>query len=157
MLRQIHEAFAESHVGTVAVPPSCWMMNDESVSELVDWATGQRNVRGILLIGHSQGGTPADMVQLAAAGQTGTANGHGRGISSVLDRVQGAQANVRKNEEHFLQELDYLRQTPSVQHRLMQDPGLMQGLFYRAESGVFCVFDQTRHRFRSLLSSDCLG
>lgn len=100
---------------------------------------------------------PADQVQVfnAAANQR-LAEPVNR-ISSLIERVQSARQRVADCEQHFVDQLQYLHQLQAVTSESPTSSTLIRGLFYRAESGLFCVYDQRRDEFRALVEPDFVG
>ena len=156
MLRQLKEAFVEMEIVVLAVPQNEWCMNDEETNELLDWLVNDLAVGRVLLVGHSQGGTPADAVQICGEGKVDpSTNGYANNrISSLMERVKYAQAGVRQAEEHFLGQLNCLNHLPALQGHQLRNQQFVQGLFYRAESGVFCHYDSNTKQFRALISDN---
>lgn len=152
MINQLKEAFIESSIAVVSIPQNCWMMNDEPIAELMDAVVNDLNIGGILLVGHSQGGIPEDNIQVCTSGQVDKVqSGSTNRITSLLDRVKHVQSCMKENEKHFLQQLECLKLTPAVQTSSLRSKNLVQGLFYRAESGVFCMYDSENQTFRALI------
>ena len=152
MIDQLKEAFVDSSIAVIAMPQSCWVMDEEQMDELMDWLLNDLNVARVLLVGHSQGGNPNGNVQVCSSGQVDPAtNGPSNRITSILDRVKYGQSCVKQNEKHFLQELDCLKSLPSIKQHILRNQQIVQGLFYRAESGVFCHYDSSTRAFRALI------
>lgn len=154
MLQQIKTAFAGHLMAVVAIPQSLWAMGQDDVDELLDWAVNQLKVKYVLLVGHSLGGTPMSHIQVCNSSHSqNDQDSNGSRISGVFQRVQQAQAEVKEAEDFFIQELECLKSVPSVQSACKKQPQLIQGLFYRSESGVFCAYDCQRKTFRALVNN----
>lgn len=150
MLGQLKQAFEKSSIAVIALPQNFWCMEDTEVSELIDWAVGQLNVQGILLVGHSQGGTPKDNLQVCPAGNI-ERNGASNRFNSLFEQVEASQQCVRENEKHFVNELKSLQKQKMIESGSLRKKDLLQGLFYRAESGVFCLYDLKNDAFQALM------
>lgn len=155
MVTQLKEAYCDNAIAVISVPQNCWDMNDEQMDELSSWLFGELNVASLVLVGHSQGGVPSESVQVLGSGQLGTGDeATTNRLSSITARARYAQACVRQNEEHFVEELDALASLPAVQEHSPRGQQLVQGLFYRAECGLFCHFDTSSRKFRALMPSN---
>jgi hypothetical protein len=151
MIGQIKSAFQNKTFAILTLPQDCWAMEDEEVAGLADWAVNDLGVGGLLLVGHSQGGTPTHYVEVCpAAAESGASTNR---IGSLVDRVKANEQCVRETEKHFIHELECLRTTPAIESRLLRDAKLVQGLFYRSESGTFCVYDGNTKSFQALLKN----
>ncbi len=166
MINQLNKALHSSSVAVIGLPQNCWSMGSESMNELVTWALTETSAKGILLVGHSQGGTPDEAVQVCESGKTAPAgseptNGAGTTMSnqaeSILERVKNAQAASKKNEQHFVAELNELKGQISLHNGRVTNPDLVKGLFYRAESGVFCSYDDRECQFEALINESLIG
>lgn len=153
MINQLKQGFVDSSIAVISIPQSCWAMEHPPIDELMDWLVNELNVVRILLVGHSQGGSPAGDVEVCGSGQLDPASDTGstNRISSILDRVKHAQSYVKQNEQHFLHQLACLKSLPSIEQHILKNQQIVQGLFYRAESGVFCYFDPATRQFRALI------
>ncbi len=167
MLESLKQSLGGKKLVVMTVPQSSWAMEDESEQELVQWAIEELKVKNVLLVGHSQGGVPDEQVQFfdtsstdrqsredqTAATQPESANR----IHSLLARVQNAQQGAFDCQQHFVEQLQYLLNLPAVVNHGKQNTALVQGLFYRAESGVFCSYDSKRQSFRALIEPSSVG
>ena len=154
MISRLKEAFVDKSIAVLAIPQNCWAMDEDHTSELMDWLINKLDVSGILLVGHSKGGTPTDCVQVCNSGQIeNVKNDSANGGGSILDRVRLVQSSLLENEKHFRREFENLIQISAVQSARLRKKGLVQGLFYRAESGVFCVYDSEKKELQALLQT----
>jgi predicted esterase YcpF (UPF0227 family) len=158
MISQLQKVYQAQNVAIIGMAQNYWQMDSESMSELVQWVLSETSAKGILLVGHSQGGTPAETVQVCTSGQISLANHQpSNRISSFMDRVKNVQSCCKKNEEHFVAELNSLKDQVSVQGGRVTNPELVQGLFYRAESGLFCAYDPEACQFEALMVNPSIG
>jgi hypothetical protein len=153
MLSGLEAALSGTVMAVVSLPQSCWEMDDEMVEEVLQWAISESSVKGVLLVGHSQGGTPEDLVQIMGnTGATRSRSSIDRAASkSPLARAKHAQSKVAGCERHFVNQLEKLGRLAGINHRFLPQPLQTEGLFYRCESGVFCLFDRQNRTFRALL------
>ncbi len=155
MLVQLGEAFPNNALAVIALPQECWAMDDESVEEVVKWALDELQVQGIVLVGHSQGGTPMGQVQLLGGKVKSQTDAEVESLSapnSLIERVRQAQSLVEGCETHFQDQLEKLSLHSPVEQRLMRNQIRLQGLFYRAESGVFCLYHRRTGTFQALVN-----
>ncbi len=159
MLDQLRSAVGQSGMVVVALPQSLWGGEYESLQEIAQWATSQLQLKGILLVGHSQSGICENTVQVV----TGPANDEDskarpmNRVSSLFSRVQEAQARVASCERHFRNHLEQLIQLAGGPVDSSSAEVELRGLFYRAESGVFCAYDVVNGNFRPLVSHSTVG
>lgn len=146
MIGQLKDALNQQTMAVLAMPQNCWCMDDENATELFQWCIDELGIKTILLVGHSQGGTPEESIEVCMGSETSTNR-----IGSILDRISANQQQMKENEKHFVGQLDRLRQIPAVAKRQLRDKGLVQGLFYRAESGVFCHYEPESGKFCALI------
>lgn len=155
MLSQLQLAFEKSSVAVISVPQNCWVMDDDNMFELVNFALNETSAKRVLLVGSSQGGTPDEAVQVCPSGKV-AAESQGSRLS-LIERLNLAQACTRKNEAHFIEELQCLRNNVSLHNDRVASPDLVQGIFYRVESGVFCAYDCDNNEFHALISEGGIG
>jgi carbonic anhydrase len=154
MLEQLDKAFPQNALAVIGLPQECWAVDEESIEEVVQWAVEDLRVQGVLLVGHSQGGAPQGRVQLLggkARSQSDREVASLAAPNSLIDQVRKTQALVERGEKHFQDQLEKLGNLSSIQHGLLRNQVKLQGLFYRAESGVFCLFDRRSRSFRALV------
>ena len=152
MIERLKSAFNGRPAAVIAIPQNCWAIDEESISDLIQWAVNEIEVKGVLLVGHSQGGTPADNVQLCAEVEnTTTGQESSNRLAAIMECIERTRNCVEQNEGHFVGELNSLRQLPVVQEKIVRNSNFVQGLFFRAESGVFCAYDISDQRFRALI------
>lgn len=155
LLKHLDEAFPGSMLAVIALPQSRWQMDDQIVAEAVEWAVDELGVKGVLLVGHSQGGAPEEPVKLLG-GKAKAITNHGGGPAaasgSLIDRVKGAQSRAARVQTQFAQQVHNLSQMAALRGRLTRNQVQLHGLFYRGESGIFCVYDRRQRSFRPLLN-----
>lgn len=152
MITQLKLAFARRAIAVVALPQISWDMASVQIEGLTNWAVNELKVGGLLLVGHSQGGTPNASIQICPVEPDESANATNR-VASLLDRMRASQACVKENESHFVQQLMQLGDAPAVQSCSVRNGSFVEGLFYRAESGVFCRYDHTEQSFKALVNN----
>jgi carbonic anhydrase len=152
VLTQLDAAFPESVLAVLVVPQGRWQADAEKMSEAVEWAVEELGVQGVLLIGHSQGGVTEEPVRLL--GGRALAKGAGDpppACAPLTDRVKSAQSRAARVQEHFAEQVERLSRMPVIESRLIRNQMQLHGLFYRGESGTFCLYDRRQRRFRALL------
>ncbi len=147
-LGMLKNALRDNRLAMLTIPQNEWDLTGEPEEEAVQWAIENFNVKGVLLVGHSLGGFPKDEVQPESSVNQSR---------SLLDRVREAQTNALKSEKHFVNQLRCLQSLPSVARKALRDSSYIQGLFFRAESGTFCLFDSTTGSFRALIDDSHMG
>ncbi len=150
---QLKQAFRDNTLAVVVSPQGFWGMDDESDHDLVHWAITELRVKGILLVGHSRGGTPDDQFQLVSdTTPEGPAeqSANRQGCDALWQRIRHAEARVARCEQHFAKHLECLRNQANVESRRASRPVPVQGLFYRAECGVFCLYDSATGAFQAV-------
>jgi carbonic anhydrase len=152
MIAQLKSAFAKRSIAVVGLPQIFWDMSGDDIAELTDWAVNELGVGGLLLVGHSQGGTPNASIQICPV-ESGDPGQSTNRVASLLDRMQASQACVKENESHFVEQLKQLGNAPAVQACSVRNGSFVEGLFYRAESGVFCRFDHSEETFKALVNN----
>jgi carbonic anhydrase len=157
MVAKLQKAFENSSIAVVSLPQNCWALDDASMSEFVEWTLSETTAKGIVLVGHSQGGTPSEAIQVCPTGQVLPANQSSNRVGSLKSRVSQARECVKANEEHFVAELKCLQGKVSLQNGRVANPDFVQGLFYRAESGVFCAYDSEAKQFHALIGDELVG
>lgn len=152
MISQLKVAFAKRAIAVIALPQISWDMASAEIEELTNWATNELKVGGLLLVGHSQGGTPTSSIQICPVNSDQFDSETNR-VTSLLDRMRASQASVKENEGHFVQQLEQLGNAPAVETCSVRNGRFVEGLFYRAESGVFCRYDQSEKSFKALVNN----
>lgn len=157
MIRKLKHGFFNASVAVVSIPQSEWAMDDRSINDFVEWTLNELNVKTVLLAGHSLGGTPSDTVQVCRSGQLDSGSVQNGPLVTFIERVQAAQQCCQENESHFLMQLEKLQNAPAVQTQFLRNKNLVQGLFFRAESGVFCLWNSEKSEFKPLIDEDCIA
>ena len=159
MLDQLRSALGGAGMAVVALPQSLWGCECESIKSIADWAISELNLKGILLVGHSQSGICENTVQVVTGGETEPASTTSpvNRVSSLFSRVQQAQSRIASCERHFRRHLEQLIQMAGGPSNTSAPEVELRGLFYRAESGVFCSCDVVSGSFRPLVSSSSVG
>lgn len=149
LLTQLDEAFLDSLLAVIALPPSRLQVQDERLTELVEWAVAELNVKGVLLVGHSQGeGPEAQVTLLGGRAKTLRLNSGESSSNSLLERLTKAQQQAVRVQEQLAEQIDWLSRLTVIEQERIQ----LHGLFYRAESGIFYAYDQSQRSFKPLLS-----
>jgi carbonic anhydrase len=145
MLKQLDEAFSGGVMAVIALPQGGWQVDDKAMTEAVEWAVEELGVKGVLLVGHSQGGAPEGPVKLLGGKSGGLTGGRPAAAPcSLIDRIKSAQSRAAHVQSQFAEQVERLS-------RLIRNQVQLHGLFYRGESGVFCVYDRRQRSFRPLL------
>jgi hypothetical protein len=149
LLSELDEAFPESALAVIALPQNRWQSEDELLTEVVDWAVCELGVKGVVMVGHSQGGMPEQQVKLLG-GKVKTSKPATTATNSLLERLKQAQLHSLSTQYYFAEQIERLRRATVIENRLTQNQMQLRGLFYRGESGTFCVYDQQRRDFKPL-------
>ena len=154
LLARLDEAFPDSALAVIALPQHHWQVEDESMTEVVEWAIRELGVKGVLLVGHSQSEEAEESIKLLGGKVKAlTSNGTGSfsNANPLLERIRKVQARATRLQQQLAIQLDKLSRMTLIQSRLLRRQLQLHGLFYRAESGVFYVYDEQRRDFRPLL------
>lgn len=151
LLAELDEAFPESALAVIALPQNRWQSEDELLTEVVDWAVGELGVKGVVMVGHSQGGMPEQHVRLLG-GKVKASKSTTTAANSLMERLKQAQSHSLSTQYYFAEQIERLRRTTVIENRLTENKIQLQGLFYRGESGTFCVYDQQRRDFKPLFA-----
>lgn len=142
MIERLGRSFPDATLAVLAIPQSCWAMDDDTEHEVLQWAAEELKVKAIWLVGHSNGGTPADHVQVIFPRAEQESKLELVKRQSLFDRVQKCRTRVSCGESHFREQLEFVAQHSQLQSRLTRGDLELQGLFYRADSGTFCLFKE---------------
>ncbi len=149
MLDRLTSSFGDENLAIIALPQSGWAMDEEPLAELIRWSISDGHTKGVLLVGHSQGGTPADHVRLVTRPQQQNSQAS-NARHSLLDGVLRARLVVESCENHFVSQLQLVKQAAMAAETEENSNVQLHGLFYRAEVGVFCLYEN--NRFQAMIS-----
>jgi carbonic anhydrase len=154
LLSRVNEAFPHSVLAVIALPQSHWQLDEQRISEAVDWAIQELGVKGVLLVGHSQGEMAEEPIRLL--GGKSKTRMHQPDIAaksnSLLDRVRKTQLRAESLQRQLAGQIEKLCRLTAVQTHMIRHHLQLHGLFYRAESGVFYAYDLQQRNFRPLLN-----
>lgn len=148
LLARLNGTFPDSTVAMLPLPQNCWHRNNKMMAEVVAWAIRELNVKGVLLVGHSQGGAPEEKIWPASRNQTKRLSAS----SSFTERVKNAQIQVAHAQAHFMEQAESLSRTVAIESQLTQKQTPFYGLFYRGESDAFLAYDRRQRSFKPLKS-----
>lgn len=148
LLARLNSAFPDNKVAMLPLPQTCWHRNNKMMAEVAAWAIRELNVKGVLLVGHSQGGAPEEKIWPAARNQTRRLSAS----SSFIERVTNAQIQVAHAQAHFMEQAESLSRTVAIESQLTQKQTSFYGLFYRGESDAFFAYDRRQRSFNPLTS-----
>lgn len=146
LLARLNGAFPDNKVAMLPLPQNCWHRNNKMMAEVVAWAMRELNVKGVLLVGHSQGGAPEEKIWPAARNQTKRLSAS----SSFIERVTNAQSQVARAQAYFTEQAESLSRTVAIESQLTQKNVPFYGLFYRGESDAFLAYDRRQRSFKLL-------
>jgi carbonic anhydrase len=153
MLQRLCEAMGDKTVAVVTIPQTCWAMDGEAVEELLHCAVTDVRVSRILVVGHSNGGTPAEQVRILphTATQRDEMSIQERNLS-LAECLRQYEASLNCCEEHFIGQLSHVSQYAFTKEKIETGELALDGLFYRCEAGVFCVYNRDRQQFQALVA-----
>ena len=138
MIQRLRGALPNQSLAIVDMPQDSWCMDDECMSDLLQWAIEELHIQRILLVGHSQGGCPLDRHR----------QDEPQDDLDWFGRLRVEQDLIRQNECHFVQELECLRHAPALKGRALRERNLVQGVFYRADCGLLSVYQPESQEFK---------
>ncbi len=153
LLARLDQAFPESVLAVIVLPQNRWQMQEEMMADVITWAIRDVGVKGVLLVGHSQAQEPPEMIKLLG-GKAAKANKKPAKTSTntLLQRIQKAQTQSADLQNQLATQVDRLSHMTLIQSKLIMNEMQLHGLFYRAESGLFYIYDQQHRGFRPLFN-----
>lgn len=154
LLSRVDEAFSDSLLAVIALPQSRWQLDEQRIGEAVDWAIQELGVKGVLLVGHSQGEVPEDTVRLLGGKVKTSRRQTELTVKSqpLFDRVRKTQLRAESLQRQLAGQVEKLCRLTVVQTHMIRHQLQLHGLFYRAESDVFYAYDLQQRNFRPLLN-----
>lgn len=146
LLGRLRSAMRNEAAVILPAPQASWVSDEGGVIDTVVWALGSTRVESLLLVGSSAAEGFASIEPAAADPPVGAAGGR------LFDCVQDLQQKRLRAQQHFVEQADALAQTPEVQARLADGGLRLDGLFYRAESGVFAAYKPLSGKLQPLLA-----
>lgn len=145
MLRRLAGALRREAAVILPIPQALWEVEGALVMDAIHWLIGRRESCNLVLVGNSAAGVPVS--EPFVAGQSVR-----REITEDLfTQVQRAQRLKAQVEEHFARQVRSLLAVPEIDLALARGTLRMHALYYRAESGVFAVYDPRESTFRVLI------
>ena len=130
-------AFSGTKAAMYQVPQNIWNMEEEDLSEAIQWAVEIGKIKKIMLVGSSSATVPKEDSQ-----STDTNWGKSSERPSLTERVRNAVVARQGAQDHFLSQLQALLSVPELASRLSDGELTIDGVFYRAESELFTYFDE---------------
>lgn len=155
MLAQLEEAFPDSVLAVLTLPPNRLQPVDDRLIELVEWAIAELGIKGVMLVGHSQQEMFEEQVKLLGGEARRMSHRDVESLASYpsfLDRLKAAQQQTAMMQDYVATLIDNLSQITLKQGHQLCTQIRLRGLFYRAESGIFYAYDQQRRSFTALLN-----
>ncbi len=131
MIRRVSNALEDAPAAILRISQSTWDFGERSLVELIEWAVREARVKTIVLLGHSLGGVPADLVSYPPT----------QHANRLLGNVIQAQQRLADAKDHLAENITDLREIPIVAEALSRKTLETHGLFYIAESGAFVRYD----------------
>ncbi len=147
MMRGLAEATSDSAAALIPWPQRDWDAADGNLSETIDWVVRRLEVKGVILVAHSRGGTPWQRM-----GSLGDGAWKGR-TNRLLARASTAQEDLQHAKDLVRQRVQQLCELPSVSRGIASGELLLNGLLYVAESGLFLIYDADCDDFRALMAN----
>lgn len=147
MIAQLKNALGTKTFAILSLPQGAWKFDSEEIIEFTQWAFGELTIGKVLLVGHSQGGTPNTDQAQAPFNES-----EGPSLGSLDKRFDLQKQYVKDAEGHFIAELESLRSNPAIENCLLRQQGFVQALFYRWQSNAFCYYDVQNQQFKPLVT-----
>lgn len=145
LLRQLREAFRKESGAIIPAPQILWGGGEYALQEAVVWSIEEAAITCLVIVGNSAAGGAVSEPTLTS--QTGLDEAE----QGPLASARNAATKRRLAQEHFMQQVHGLLNTPEISVRLAKGTLTLQCLFYRAESGVFSAYDPWDGSFRALV------
>ena len=154
MLRRLPDAIDERSAAMLRVPQANWSFSGGDLAETVAWSVSQAGLKQLLLMGHSQVGSPQHAASWIG-GSFGTSNADADQRSSSNRLLAGAkqvQAQIQRSKEHFAAQVGELFKIEEVRQAIAAGNLKLHALFYLEQSGAFLKFDIASGNFEPLFN-----
>lgn len=138
-------AFAGTKAAMYQVPQQSWNLEDEDLSEAIQWAVEIGKVKNVLLVGSSAANVAGVQQDQAEAELSPDSQ-----RPTLTERVRTAVLARQSAGDHFLAQFRTLSAVPEIAQSVSAGQLRVDGLFYRAESGVFTYYDEKTDSFAAI-------
>jgi hypothetical protein len=145
MLRRLAGALQREAAVILPIPQALWDAEDALLEDAILWLIRERGIGNLVLVGNSAAGVPVS--EPFVAGQP-LRRESTEDLFAQVHRAQRLKAQV---EEHFARQVASLLAVPEIDLAVARCTMKMHALYYRAESGVFAVYDPRTISFRVLI------
>lgn len=145
MLRRLAGALRREAAVILPIPQVLWDEDAALLEDAILWLIGERGIGNLVLVGNS--GASASMSEPFVTGQPARRE-NPKELFTQVHRAQRLKAQV---EEHFARQVSSLLAVPEIDLAVARGAMKMHALYYRAESGVFAVYDPRTSSFRVLI------
>lgn len=138
----LERVFADCKAALYQVPQQCWEMENEDLAEAIQWAVEIAKVGKVIVVGCSSASLPKEDSDRAVRIWDPNSS-----TPALLDRTRDAVLSRRRAQDHFVDQLQVLLAYSELSDHIQKGDLKIEGLFYRAESGVFTCFDEKTNAY----------
>jgi len=142
---RLQRAFDDESAALLLTHQEDWDLTHGDLIDAIKWAIEEEHAGRILLVGDSSASVPAEW-----GNSDSPAEAVDSGNNVLLRRVRVAEAARAAAQGHFVAQLKELLTTPCIASRVSDGTLVVNGLFFRAETGAFAMFDTEDDTFRIL-------
>jgi len=147
MVHSLSSALSRESAAILEISADTWDFEDDELSEMIEWALQQGEIRHLVLAGHSQAGGTAIQAQLVSSNMEGESHGS---FNRLVAGVQRTKTHNQEAQQKFATHVQQMSQLSVVTNRWANAELAVSGLFYRAESGLFLAYDPNENIFHPL-------
>lgn len=140
LLARLDDALADRPTVIVDVPQDQWQLDDGDLLGAIQWAAAEGGVEHVVLVGDSSA-----LQRSAGTWRTPTA-GH-----DPVALANAANSSRQAAQDEFQSQLTRLRSVPAIAEAVSQGKLSVTGLFFRAEAGVFAIYNEKTGSFELLV------
>ncbi len=147
LARRLAQAVEERSV-MWRIPQSEWGFERQTPSKPMQAISQRGDLQRIVLAGHSQGVVATKPTTVLGPEhdeepkfQEEPASNGVNTYHGLMHRVQSRQQSLQQAKEHFVRQIEHLRNAPAVAQRIESGSLELNGVFYIAESGTFLLYN----------------
>ena len=151
MVKAVSKALAHESAAVLEISQDTWDYRWEELTEMVEWALQNADLKHVVLVGHSQVGsskTKASLIGGESEKERMSLNSYDR----LIAKMKEVNAHNLDTKKQFASHVQALSQVPLVRDRVEINELAVYGLFYRSEGDVFLVYELETDAFRPLFS-----
>jgi carbonic anhydrase len=152
MLRSLSAILEGQSAAILEVSQDEWNWSEGELSSAIEWVLQRKEIRNLVLVGHSQVGGTASRSYLLSADPSQTSDQENNGYVRLLAGVRRVQSQSHHAQMRFAADVQQFLQIPPVYRRWTLGELELHGLFFRAESGLFLTYDPDADTFRATIA-----